>query len=159
MVYSVEQITNYQNEFNSTIANLKDLVSDRIMGNFKNGHEPHMQYIRIDALDTKDYPHQIESNSIFITFSINFETKKVELHSYGHVYLSPKDLRTPKYQYYAMKSIVNVGVDKGVKKFRKCGFKDSKLLAQKLATYYNDIMICVKEYTGGIYPYKQGIEK
>jgi hypothetical protein len=153
-----EQITSYENEFEVTIESLKGLVDDRVIGCFNAGIYAPLQFIRIDALDTKDYPNGIDSNSIFLTFSIDYKERKVELHSYGHVYLSPKDLTAPKYRYYAMKSVVNVAEDKGVKKFRKSKFKNANDLAKKMGAYYNKVMGCVKEYTGG-YPYKQGIEK
>ena len=57
-----------------------------------------------------------------------------------------------------MKSMTQIAVDKGGKKFRKSTFKDSEDLAKKLAKYYIDVMEYVTEYTGG-YPYKQGIEE
>ena len=52
-----------------------------------------------------------------------------------------------------MKSIVNVHVDKGGKKFRKSKFKNETDLCKKMIDYFNVVMKDVDEYTGG-YPYK-----
>ena len=57
-----------------------------------------------------------------------------------------------------MKSVQDVLVDKGGKKFRKQGFKDMADLFKRMETYYKNVMQAVTEYTGG-YPYKNGIEK
>ncbi len=57
---------------------------------------PNLQYIIYDALETKDYPNGISNNSIRIIFSLNLKTKKVELHSTGHIWLSPSDKATDK---------------------------------------------------------------
>jgi hypothetical protein len=57
-----------------------------------------------------------------------------------------------------MKSMQNVLVDNGGKKFRKQSYKDMKDLANKMEKYYKEVMAAVIDYTGG-YPYKQGIKK
>ena len=158
MSYTNEQISAFQSEFNATIAALKGMVNDRVLGRFSVGIYAPLQFIKIDALDPKDYPNNIADNSVFLQFSINYEERKVELRNVGHVYLSPRDLTTPKYKYLAMKGVHNVAEDKGVKKFRKSKFKDANDLAKKIATYYNKVMECVTEYTGG-YPYDRGIEE
>lgn len=157
--YTAEEIAAFNNDFDNTIENLKGLVGNgRVLGYFKVGLCAPLQYIRIDALDPKDYPNNIADNSVYITFAVDYDEKKVELRSSGHVYLSPKDLATPQYKYMAMKGVHNVAKDKGVKVFRKSKFKDAKDLATKMANYYNKVMECVTEYTGG-YPYKKGIEE
>lgn len=122
------------------------------------GYYPQICFITIDALDKKDYPHGISENSVFLMFKIDFEEKKFELMRSGHVYLSPKDLKTAKYRYLCMKSMTNILVDKGGKKFRKSIHKDAKTTAKKMADYFNEVMKAVKEYTGS-YPFKQGIEE
>lgn len=158
MEFSNEKITEFKNEFDATKDELSKLVSGMVLGNFMIGLYAPLQFIRIDALEPKDHPNGIADNSAYLQFSINYDTHKVELHGQGHVWLSKRDLATPQYKYYAMKSMTQVAVDKGGKKFRKSTFKDSKDLAKKLAKYYNDVMKYVTEYTGG-YPYKQGIEE
>ena len=158
MEYTDEMISKFESEYNSALDNIDKLVNANVIGKFNPAFYAPMQWIRIDALDKKDWPNNIGDNSVFIEFKVDFDTRKVEVTRSGHVYLSPKDLETPKYKYLAMKSIVSVGVDKGLKKFRKSNFKDASDLAKKISKYYNNVMECVAEYTGG-YPYKQGIEK
>lgn len=158
MEYTDEMISNFECEYNSTLDNIKKLVNANVIGKFRPNFYPPQQWIRIDALHKKDWPSNIKDNSVYIDFMISFDTRKVEVVHSGHVYLSPKDLMSPKYKYLAMKSIINVAVDKGLKKFRKSKFKDANDLAKKISSYYNKVMECVTEYTGG-YPYKQGIER
>lgn len=116
---------------------------------------PHLQFIRFDALEEKDYPNHINDNSIFLEFKIDLKAQKLELFRSGHVWLSPADKETDKYKYLAMKSMVNIAVDKGGKKFRKCGYKSVDDLVKKMESYFENIMKYVEDYTGG-YPYKQG---
>lgn len=158
MGYNDEQIEVFENEFEATKNALSEMVDGRVLGNFSVGLCAPLQFIRIDALEQKDHPNGIAENSVYLQFAINYDEHKVELHGQGHVYLSKRDLTLPQYKYLAMKSMTNVAADKGVKKFRKSTFKDGKDVAKKLAKYYNDVMKCVTEYTGG-YPYKQGIEE
>lgn len=122
------------------------------------GYCPYLCFIRIDALLEKDYPHDISDNSIYIDYEIDFNENKFEVFKVGHVYLSPKDLKTDKYKYLCMKSMSNILVDKGGKKMRKTKHKDNKTTAKKMADYFNEVMNAVIEYTGG-YPYKEGIEE
>lgn len=119
---------------------------------------PHICFIKIDALLEKDYPHNISDNSIYIEYEINFNENKFEVFRVGHIYLSPKDLKTDRYKHLCMKSMSNVLVDKGGKKMRKTKHKDCKTTAKKMADYFNEVMNAVTEYTGG-YPYKEGIEE
>lgn len=119
---------------------------------------PYLRNVRFDALDSQDYPHGIAENSVFLTFQIDFATKKVELWRTGGIHLSPKDKQTPKYKYLCMKSMVNVLQDKGGKKFRKQTFKNMADLFNKMESYYKEVMQAVTEYTGG-YPFKEGKEQ
>lgn len=52
-----------------------------------------------------------------------------------------------------MKSIQQVYVDEGGKKFRKSKFKTEKDLCKKMLDYFDNVMVEVEKYTGG-YPYK-----
>ena len=122
------------------------------------GFCPYIIYVRMDALKKEDYPNGISENSIYINFKIDLFNKKVEVHSNGHIWLSPYDKTTPKYKYLAMKSMQQVLIDNGGKKFRKQGYKDMKDLANKMQKYYKEVMTAVIDYTGG-YPYKEGIKK
>lgn len=115
------------------------------------GFCPYLCFIRIDALDKKDYLNNISDNSIFIDIEIDFQENKFELFKDGRIYLSPKDKKRPQFKYLAMRGMVNIAEEKGVKKMRKT-------TANKIALYFNEVIKAVKEYTGG-YPYKQGIEE
>ena len=114
---------------------------------------PYMQFVRLDALNKEDYPHGIDMNSVYICFCVNHKENKVEVHSFGHVYLNEADKQSEKYKYYAMKSIQDVYVDEGGKKFRKSKFKTEKDLCKKMFDYFDNVMVEVEKYTGG-YPYK-----
>lgn len=119
---------------------------------------PYLCFIRVDALDKKDYPHNIDKNSVYIEIEIDFQENKFQLFDYGHIYLSPKDKKTERFKYLCMRSMVDIAEEKGTKKLRKSKHKDNKTTASKIASYFNEVMKAVKEYTGG-YPYKQGIEE
>lgn len=147
-----------EKEFNNLLAIAKEqTTANHIIGEFSAAFSPYVQYITFDALDPKDYPNNIAQNSIYLTFAINYQTRKVELHSNGHCYISPKDKQSDKYKYYAMRGMCDIAkVNYGVAKFRKQNFKDTKDLFNKMEKYYNAVMWAIKAYTGG-YPYKEGI--
>lgn len=147
-----KETNDYLNEIASKDRFVKQVIADTKISNFC----PNIQYVRLDALEEKDYPYHIDRNSIYITFSVDYAAKKVEVHSCGHIYLSKADLETERYKYYAMKSMQNVLVDNGGKKFRKYSFKDTKDLCKKMLDYFDKVMVEVEKYTGG-YPYKEGI--
>lgn len=114
------------------------------------------QLFRLDALYKEDYPHRIDDNSVYLTFEVDLEAHTIELWRYGNVWLSPSDLKTDRYKYLAMKSMINVLVDNGGKKMRKSKFKTAADAARKMTDYFSTVMTEVIRYTGG-YPYKQGI--
>ena len=158
MEYTNKQIAEFKNEFEATKEALSGMVNGRVLGNFSIGLCPQLHFIRIDALEPKDYTNGFAENSIYLQFEINYDEHKVDLNGEGHVYFYKRDLKVPQFRYLAMKSMTQIAVDKGGKKFHKSTFKDSKDLAKKLVKYYNDVMKYVTEYTGG-YPYKQCIEE
>lgn len=120
---------------------------------------PNVCFIVVDALAPQDYPHGISENSVFLMFRIDFEEKNFEYKRSGHIYLSEKDKReNPKLRYLAMNSMVEIATRAGVKKMRRSQHKDNATSAHKMATYFNEVMEKVVEYTGS-YPYKQGVEK
>lgn len=149
----------YKEQCQQIVNHISESVMDAKSVTFSGGNFcPQICFIRVDALNKKDYPHNIDMNSVYIEYKIDFDTKKFEVFRVGHIYLSPKDLKTDRYKYLCMKSMTNVLVDKGGKKFRKSVHKDNKTTAKKMADYFNEVMKAVKEYTGG-YPYKEGIEE
>lgn len=122
------------------------------------GFCPYIIFVRLDALKREDWPNNIAENSIYIDFEIDLYNKKVSVFRSGSVWLSPYDKTTPKYKYLCMKSMQNVLVDNGGKKFRKQNYKDMKDLAKKMQQYYAQVMEAVNDYTDG-YPYKQGTKQ
>lgn len=88
MEYTNKQIAEFKNEFEATKEALSGMVNGRVLGNFSIGLCPQLQFIRIDALEPKDYPNGIAENSVYLDFSINYDEHKVELNGQGHTYLS-----------------------------------------------------------------------
>lgn len=119
---------------------------------------PYIIFVRLDALKREDWPNNIAENSIYIDFEIDLYNKKVSVFRSGSVWLSPYDKTLPQYKCLCMKSMQNVLVDNGGKKFRKQGFKTIKELADKMQQYYAQVMEAVNDYTDG-YPYKQGTKQ
>lgn len=117
---------------------------------------PYLGYFALDALDRKDWPNGIAENSVFLRFRIDNKEHKVELQRGGHIWLSPSDKEREKYKYLCMRGMVDIAEEKGVKKFRKQGYKSIEDLTSKMVSYYTRVLEKVSEYTGG-YPYKQGI--
>lgn len=156
--YNDTQITAFKEEFDNFLTIAKEKSSAvQVRGNFSE-FCPHLQFITLDALKKEDWPHNIEQNSIYLCFEIDFKNKKVQVHSNGHVYLSPKDKQeNSRWKYYAMRGMMNIAAeDYGVKKFRKQGFKSAEDLFNKVEKYFKAVMDAITKYTGG-YPYKQGI--
>lgn len=135
------------------IADGNKYVKQIIVDKKPSGFCPYMQFVRLDALNKEDWPHNIDMNSVYICFCVNHLEHKVEVHTNGHVYLNEADKQSEKYKYYAMKSIQQVYVDEGGKKFRKSKFKTEKDLCKKMLDYFDNVMVEVEKYTGG-YPYK-----
>ena len=156
--YSETEKQEFANTFNEILDEIKKNTNYHVYGKYTGCLCPYMQFVTIDCLDKKDWPNGIDLNSIYFKFTLYLDANKIEFTQCGHVWLSPKDLQTEKYKYLAMKSIANVAEDKGVKKFRKQGFKSAEQCTKKILEYVNKVMECVTEYTGG-YPYKEGIEK
>lgn len=156
---NVTMTTNqFEVEFNNLVALAKEqTTANHISAKFNGAWCPYIQYITFDALDPQDYPNGIDANSIYLTFEVNYKTQKVELHSFGHTYISPKDKKHPKFKYYAMRGICEIAkTDYGVNKFRKQAFKNTTDLYNRMEKYYKAVMEALKIYTGS-YPYKEGI--
>lgn len=147
---NVNKMRDLFNEVKSLLSENK--VCERVLGNFSTFY-PSIQYIILDALQEKDVPHNIQENSIRIEFKIDLLEKKVEATRWGHVYLSEQE---SKETYLVMCSMKNIAEARGVKWFRKQGFKDAKDLQKKMNAFYIAVMEKVNDYTNG-YPYKQGI--
>lgn len=114
---------------------------------------PDYFFVRFDALKKEDYPHNIDRNSIYITFTIDNNKSTIELHSYGHIYLSDEEMKS---SYLCMKSMIDCYKSYGGKKFRKQSFKTMQQAFEKMNDYFKAVMESVEKYTGG-YPYKKGL--
>lgn len=136
------------NEIYKAIENKKFIKQTFI----KKGWNNNIYYITFEALKSADYPNGIKENGIYICFQIDTNLNKVERHSNGHVWLNTQDKLREIYKYYAMRSIIDIAEEEGIKKFRKCKYKDNKDLFDKIYRYFNDVMEKVNNYTGG-YPY------
>lgn len=152
-----EEVKNaFRSEYNELTAMIHSNMpkyADHLLGGFRNGLCPYMQYVGIEALKTEDIPNNIDMNGIYIQFCIDMLDKTVEAHSWGHIYLSKEEQKAT---YSAMTGIKNVAKARGVKWFRKQKYKDIKDLYNKITKFYTNALQAVENYTGG-YPYKQGI--
>lgn len=83
-------IKTIKDEFNNILKVVTEKSSAvQVRGNFSEFF-PHIQFITLDALKKEDWPNNIDMNSIYLCFEIDFNNKKVQVHSNGHVYLSPR---------------------------------------------------------------------
>lgn len=137
----------------SMLQNNMPKYADHLLGGFKIGLCPYMQFIGIEALKREDLPNNIAENGIYIQFKIDMADKTIEVHSWGHIYLSKEEQKAT---YLAMTGIKNVAKARGTKWFRKQKYKDITDLYNKIVKFYENVMQSVEDYTGG-YPYKQGI--
>ena len=112
---------------------------------------PELQFVRLDALDKKDWPHNISDNSVFLDFKINLREHSVEVFRCGHIYLTRHDQQT---SYLAMCSMKKAHQFVGGKWFRRQSWKDEKDLANKLQKFWLSIAETLNKVTDG-YPYKQ----
>ena len=117
-----------------------------------NGWNKDIYFIKFEALKKEDFPNGIPENGKYICFHIDTTLKKVERHSNGCIWLNETDKKRDKYKFYAMRSMVDIAEENGIKKFRKCKYKNEKDLFDKINNYFQSVMQCVTEYSNG-YPY------
>lgn len=134
-----------------TISRPLPLYARSVQGRFLKRLCPYTQFVRIDALDTKDYPNQINDNSIFVEFEIDLEDKTIRVFNYGYIWLSNAEQKTTYLAMAGMKDIVKVNKGKWL---RQSTFKDAKDLAKKVTKFWEDAMRIIDVQTGG-YPYKK----
>ena len=141
-------------EFEKMVETVKaDTEARHVRGEFDGNFCPELQFIRLDAMDDKDFPHGIADNSVFLEFKVDLALQKVELFRQGHLWLTDEDREAnPRYKYLAMKSMTQAHVDLDGKKFRKCGYKDAKDLQRKIEGYFREVMKSVVKHSGE-YPY------
>ena len=144
-------------EFGKVWENIINEFSKRLpKGTYLRGHGfesffPRTQYLVLDALDKKDWPHNIDINSVFIGFKVDLLANTVEVFRQGHIWLTPAD---QKKSYLAMCSMRDAVKAQGGKWMRKTTFKSAEDLAKKVIDFYSNTMALIDKATGG-YPYKQ----
>lgn len=125
--------------------------ADHILGAFSS-FCPFLQHITIEALKPEDLPNNISQNGIFISFKIDLMNHTIEVGDSGHIYLSREEQKAT---YLAMTNIKKLCKARKVKWHRKYTYKSIEDLIKHITAFYERVMECVEEYTGG-YPYKQG---
>lgn len=108
------------------------------------------QYMRLSFLKEKDCP-DIWQNGQYLMFDIDFNTRSIELHSFGHIYLTKAD---QKKSYMTMCGYKQIFKYKGIPFFRKTKFKTAEDCYKKLKKFYDTTEKVLKEVTNG-YPYKE----
>lgn len=152
--YNDTQIAAFRKEFNEFLNIAKEKsTAVAIHGTFKETFFPPLQYVIFDALKEEDYPNHIKENSVFLTFSIDYESKKVELKGGGHIRLSKEDKESDKYKYLAMRGMIEIAkTDYNIPRFRKQTFKSPSDLFNRIESYFRAVMDAVTQYVGS-YPY------
>lgn len=136
---------------NTTVCHPLPLYAKTVSGAFRpKSLCPYMQYIRIDALDSKDYPNHIAENSVYVTIKVDLEDKTFEIADSGHIWLNRAEQKATNYAMASMKRIV---LANGGKWMRKSKFKDAKDFAKKVTKFWELAMTIIDSQTGG-YPYK-----
>lgn len=153
-VNNSELVSSLKADYTEIYTKLKDNLpkyADHILGTFT-AFCPYHQYITIEALREDDLPHHIRENGIYITFKIDLIDHTIEVNNSGHIYLSREEQKAT---YLAMINIKRLCQTRKVKWFRKYTYKSVEDLTKHITAFYERVMGCVEEYTGG-YPYKQG---
>lgn len=148
-------VREYESQFNNLVSLMKEGIPDRadhVIGNFTRSF-PNLQFVGWEALAPKDIPHGIALNGIYIYFEINFDTKFVGIHSWGHIALSKEESEIT---YLAATGMKEVAKARGVKWMRRSKYKDLEDLYIRMYKAYTAVLEAVAQYTGG-YPYKRGI--
>lgn len=144
-------LKNDYTEIYSALTNNLPKYADHILGTFT-AFCPYQQYITIEALKPEDLPNNIRENGIYVSFVIDLIDHTIEVNNSGHIYLSKEEQRATN---LAMINIKRLCKTRKVKWFRKYTYKSVEDLIKHIKAFYERVMGCVEEYTGG-YPYKQG---
>lgn len=160
MAKNPNNVESWKAEFNNMVESLKKAKishCEAIYGTFEEFY-PSVQYIRLDALKSENWPNGIKENSVYVTFKVNLIEKKIEIHSCGHVWISDADKELYERDYYmAMHSMTQICKRNGGKVMRKSSYKSVENATEKIIKAYNAIMKEVVDYTEG-YPYKKGVK-
>ena len=153
---------NHEESFNKIKSLLTlDLLhhAKAVYGKYEMGLCPYLNFIRVDALESKDWFNGISQNSVYVTFEIDTLHNKVKILNCGHVYISDADKQAYiRDKYLAMHSMTEIAKRNGVKCIRQQSFKNEEECVQKICKLFNAIMDEVYDYTDGKYPYKKGVK-
>lgn len=152
--YNDTQITAFKEEFDNFLNIAKEKsTAVAINGTFRTSYYPNIQNVTFDALKEEDYPNHIKENSVFLTFSIDYESKKVELMRGGHIRISKEDKANDKYKYLVMRGMIEIAkTNYNIPRFRKQTFKSPSDLFNRIESYFRAVMGAVTQYVGS-YPY------
>ena len=142
---------NYQNQF----AELKEKLRDNgitVRGTYCKFY-PSTQFLTLDMLKKKDWPHLIQRNSIYLDFQIDLENNTVEVHGFGHIWLTKED---SKKKNLCMCSMKEAHQAIGGKWFRLTKFNSIDQAVEKMKSFYSSVHQTMEQVTEG-YPYKQMI--
>ena len=156
---------NYKEFFEKVLSLLLAKIDNKSMpyakhvyGKYSNGFCPCLQFLRVDALEPTDWSNGIKENSVYVTFRVDMDTKKIEVRTCGGVYISDADKAAyTRDSYLAMHSVLEIAKRNGVK-VRKQSFKTEEECVEKIVKIYNAVMEQVVDYCDGIYPYKKGVK-
>lgn len=154
--YNDTQITAFKEEFDNFLNIAKEKsTAVAINGTFRTSCCPNIQNVTFDALKEEDYPNHIKENSVFLTFSIDYESKKVELMRGGHIRISKEDKANDKYKYLVMRGMIEIAkTNYNIPRFRKQTFKSPSDLFNRIESYFRAVMGAVTQYVGS-YPYSK----
>ena len=120
--------------------------ADHLLGGFKIGLCPYLQFIGIEALPKDKLFNNIPENGVYVYFEIDMIDKSVEVHSTGHVEMSNEDKKA---SYLCAFGLKNIAKAYNVKWFRKQKYKDMNDLAKRIIGFYTAIMTAVNDLTQG----------
>lgn len=117
----------------------------------KSSYSGNEYWVFIDFLEKKDWPNNIQANTIYAEFHINTGTGKVELYKTGHIYLSHSEMKEKN---MAMASWNRLVEKQGGKKFRKTPFKSLEQCVEKITVWLKPAVDILLKSTDG-YPYRR----
>ncbi len=146
-----EECATYKAQFDALVAELLQKRDDwHLYGTF-GSFCPNLQRVRVDYLDKNDWAHNIAENSVYIDFSIDFETGTFEARNCGGMSLTEHDRKK---SFYCACSLKRAMQANGGRWMRKSKFKDIDDLAAKITKFAKYVHEQLDEITEG-YPYKQ----
>ena len=140
-----ESESEYKETANEIKMLLKSKTSARGVSVYCGGLAPYLVFVRLDALDEKDWPHGISDNSLFLEFIVDLSVNSVEFHRGGCIPYNKDDPQAG--MYYGMGT--NQFMKRmGLKIFRKGRFKSIEELVGEMNSFYETFVIALEEYKG-----------